>query len=60
MVDMRPSDMKPLSDAPKVVRMVRKVKQEEEDEFDMEKVKNRVRNFISLHCIVHKLIILCL
>jgi len=36
--------MKPLSEAPKVVRLVRKVKVEEEEEFDLEKVKNRVRN----------------
>lgn len=42
MVDLKPADMQRLSEAPKIVRVVKKFKQDEEEELDAEAIKNRL------------------
>jgi coronin-7 len=42
LVDLKPSDMQRLSEAPKIVRVVKKFKQDEEEELDAEAIKNRL------------------
>lgn len=42
LVDLKPADMQRLSEAPKIVRVVKKFKQDEEQELDAETLKNRL------------------